>query len=57
MTGRERQLRYWARECEARLDDWNAAIKCGDKIAAETAKARYVTARKTLAEIERRKDD
>ena len=56
MTTKERLLFYWQSEVEDRFKEWLKAQESGDKESAEKAKARYVSARKSLDEIEKRED-
>lgn len=51
MTARERQLLYWMREAEEHFKAWKDAP---DKETAANEKARYISARKTIDELERR---
>lgn len=53
MTAKERQIRFWQREVEARFSCWKELVERKDVEGARQAKWQYVNARKMLEELEK----
>lgn len=56
MFARFRQLWYWQHECDDLRAAWQKALNEGDSATAQKMKERYISARKTLEELEVQED-
>ena len=53
MGAKERQIWFWQREVEARFSCWKELVERQDAEGARQAKRQYISARKTLEELEK----
>lgn len=56
-TPRSRQIHYWQQEAETWLSTWHSCIANGNRAGAAKAKEAYIEARKTLEELEGRRNN